>query len=70
MVTQVEYSVAGRSEGWIMLCAVCIVHEETMSADFLVKSQNQGQRFDLKITRTVFSFLDLKTDADRSPLWP
>jgi hypothetical protein len=54
----------------MMLCAVCTVHEETMSADFLVKSQNQGQRFDLKITRTVFSFLDLKTDADRSPLWP
>jgi hypothetical protein len=35
-------------------CAVCIVHKETRSVDFLVESQNQGRRF---------SGLGLKTDS-------
>jgi hypothetical protein len=41
----VEYSVAGRSRGWMMLCAICTVHEETRNAGFLVESQNQSRRF-------------------------
>jgi hypothetical protein len=45
MVTQVEYSVAGRSGGQVMLCVVCTMHTETRSADFLVEPQNQGLRF-------------------------
>jgi hypothetical protein len=45
MVTQVEYSVAGRSRGRVTLCAVCTVHVETRSASFLVEPQNQGRRF-------------------------
>jgi hypothetical protein len=28
----------------VTLCAVCTVHEETMSASFLVEPQNQGRR--------------------------
>jgi hypothetical protein len=28
----------------MMLCAVCTVHKETRSADFLVLARNQGQR--------------------------
>jgi hypothetical protein len=34
MVAQVGYSVAGRS---VVRCAVCIVHVETRSVDFLVE---------------------------------
>jgi hypothetical protein len=45
MVTQVGYSVAGRSRGRVAPCAVCTVHVETMSASFLVDPQNQGRRF-------------------------
>jgi hypothetical protein len=45
MVAQVGYSVAGRSGGRVMLCAVCTVHEVTRNTDFLVESQNQGRRF-------------------------
>jgi hypothetical protein len=26
-------------------CAVCTMHEETMSAGFLIESQNQGLRY-------------------------
>jgi hypothetical protein len=33
---QVEYSVARRPRGWVMLCAVCTVHVETGSTSFLV----------------------------------
>jgi hypothetical protein len=34
---QVEYSVAGRSGGRVMMCAICIVHTEEMrSAGFPV----------------------------------
>jgi hypothetical protein len=67
MVTQVGYSVAGRSRGWVTSCAVCTVHMETKSASFLVEPQNQGRRFvsglGLKITRTVFAGLASKPVA-------
>jgi hypothetical protein len=45
MVTQVRYSVAGRSRGRVAPCAVCTWHMETRSAGFLLEPQNQGQRF-------------------------
>jgi hypothetical protein len=41
----VEYSVAERSRGQVMLCIVCIVHKEMRSAGFLIYPQNQGRRF-------------------------
>jgi hypothetical protein len=43
--TQVGYSMAGRSGGRVMPCAVCTVHEEMRSEGFLVKPQNQGRQF-------------------------
>jgi hypothetical protein len=42
---QVGYLVVVLSRGWLMLCAVCTVHMETRSVDFLVEPQNQGRRF-------------------------
>jgi hypothetical protein len=45
MVTQVGYSVAGRSRGRVAPCAVCTVHVEMKSAGFLIEPQNQGRRF-------------------------
>jgi hypothetical protein len=36
MVAQVEYLVAGRSRGRVVLCTVCTVHVEMRSASFLV----------------------------------
>jgi hypothetical protein len=33
--TQVEYSVIGRSGGWVMLCAACTMHKETRGRMFL-----------------------------------
>jgi hypothetical protein len=45
MVTQVGYSVAGRSRGRVTLSAVCTWHVETRSVGFLVEPQNQGRRF-------------------------
>jgi hypothetical protein len=45
MVTQVGYSVAGRSRGQVAPCAVCTVHVETRTAGFLVEPQNQGRQF-------------------------
>jgi hypothetical protein len=45
MVTQVGYSVAGRSRGRVAPCAVCTVHVEMKSADFLIEPQNQDRRF-------------------------
>jgi hypothetical protein len=45
MVAQVGYSVAGRSGGRVMLCAVCTMHEVMRSMSFLVEPQNQGRRF-------------------------
>jgi hypothetical protein len=37
MVTQVGYSVSGRSRGRVVPCAVCTCHAETKSASFLVE---------------------------------
>jgi hypothetical protein len=45
MITQVGYSVIGRSKGRVALCVVCTVHVEMRRSGFLVESQNQGQRF-------------------------
>jgi hypothetical protein len=45
MITHVGYSVARRSRGRVMPCAVCTVHVETRSVDFLVELQNQGGWF-------------------------
>jgi hypothetical protein len=42
---QVRYSVAGRSERRVTLCAVCTVHKKTRSVSFLVEPQNQGRWF-------------------------
>jgi hypothetical protein len=41
MVTQVGYSVAGRSRCQVVPCAVCTWHVETRSVGFLVEPQNQ-----------------------------
>jgi hypothetical protein len=62
MVTQVKYSVAGRSRGWVVLCVVCTMHMMIMSTGFLVEPQNQGQRF--------VSGLTSKPLGRFSPLWP
>jgi hypothetical protein len=40
MITQVGYSVAGRSRGRVAPCAVYTWHVETMSPSFLVEPQN------------------------------
>jgi hypothetical protein len=45
MVSQVGYSVAGRSGGQVASCAIYTIHVEMRSADFLVESQNQGRWF-------------------------
>jgi hypothetical protein len=62
--TQVGYSVAGRSRGWLMLCAVCTMHEDTRSTNFLVWPQNQWQQFLLVWPQNggfMFPGLGLKT---------
>jgi hypothetical protein len=41
MIAQIGYSVAGRTRGPVALCAVCTVHVETRSADFLVDPRNR-----------------------------
>jgi hypothetical protein len=68
MVTQVGYSVAGRSRGRVAPCAVCIVHVETRSAYFFAESQSQGRRFVSGLTSKplgrFFICLGLKTDGD------
>jgi hypothetical protein len=68
MVSQVGYSVAGRSRGRVASCAVCSVHVKTRSAGFLVEPQNQGRRFVSSLAskpRGLFLIgLDLKTDGD------
>jgi hypothetical protein len=45
MVTQVGYSVAGRSGGQVASYAVCTVNVETRSTSFLIEPQNQGRQF-------------------------
>jgi hypothetical protein len=82
MVAQVGYSVAGRSRGWVTLCAVCTVHVETMSASFLVEAQNHGRwfvsgfaskplvrflRFGLKTGGGCFLQFSLKTGGSSFP---
>jgi hypothetical protein len=61
MVTQVEYSVAERSRGWVAPCAVCTWHVETRSAGFLVEPQNQGGG--------EFPCLGLKTGSSGLVIW-
>jgi hypothetical protein len=62
MVTQFRYSVVGRSRGQVTSCAICIVHDETRSAGFLVEPQNQGGRF--------ASGLASKLMGRFFPVWP
>jgi hypothetical protein len=67
MVTQVGYSVAGRSGGRVTLCVVCIVHEVMRSTGLLVEPKKTRstvcQWFDIKITGAVFFGLSLKPTA-------
>jgi hypothetical protein len=42
---QLGYSMTGRLGGRVTSCAVCTMHEEMRSADFLVEPQNKGRRF-------------------------
>jgi hypothetical protein len=49
------------------LCAVCTMHEKTISAGFLVELQNQGQRFGFKTTGMVCRWFGLKTTGTVSP---
>jgi hypothetical protein len=63
MVTQVRYSLAERSRGWVAPCVIYTVHMETMSAGFLVEPQNHWDgflRFGLKISGDGFSGLASK----------
>jgi hypothetical protein len=53
----------GRSRGRVAPCAFCTWHVETSSAGFLVEPQNQGRRFGLKTTPTVFAGLASKPVA-------
>jgi hypothetical protein len=43
MVTQIGYSVAGRSRDRVMLCVVYTMHKEMTSVGFLVEPQSQGR---------------------------
>jgi hypothetical protein len=63
MVAQVRYSVAERLRGRVAPCAVCTMHVETRSADFLVEPQNPGRRF---VSGFGWFLIDLglKTDGD------
>jgi hypothetical protein len=61
IVAQVGYSVTGRSRGRVAPCAVCTGHEETRSAGFLVKPQNQGGE--------GFPSLGLKTGSYGLVIW-
>jgi hypothetical protein len=45
MITQVGYSVAGRSRDRVILCTIYTVHEETIGMSFLVEPQNYGRQF-------------------------
>jgi hypothetical protein len=55
----VGYSVAGRSGGRVMPCAVCTMHVEMRRSGFLVEPQNQ-----LRV-----SWLSLKTKVDGFSIW-
>jgi hypothetical protein len=63
MVKYKMYSVVGRSGGKVTSCAVCTVHKEMKSADFLVEPQNQGSwvsRFELQNRQLRFGDLCIK----------
>jgi hypothetical protein len=63
---QVGYSVAGWSEGRVMLCAICTMHRETWCTGFLVWPQNQGRRvfrFSPQNRQLRFGDLGLKITA-------
>jgi hypothetical protein len=68
IVAQVGYSVAGRSRGRMSPCAVCTMHVEMRSANFLVEPQNQGRWFVSGLASKPLGWfligLDLKTDSD------
>jgi hypothetical protein len=67
---QVGYSVAGRLGGRMTLCAVCTVHKEMRSVDFLVEPQNQGRQFISgfdKTTGMVCRWFGFKTTGTISP---
>jgi hypothetical protein len=81
MVTHVRYSVAGRSRGWVLLCAVYTVHVDKKRG-FL--GQNQGRQFVsglaskplrrfspiwLKTGGDGFLRFDLKIDVSSFPVW-
>jgi hypothetical protein len=59
---QVEYLVPGWSGGHVTQCAVCTMHVETRSVDFLVEPQNQGRLF--------ISGLASKPLGQFLPVWP
>jgi hypothetical protein len=61
MVAKVRYSVARRSRGQVVPCAICTCHVETRSAGFLVEPQNQGGG--------GFSDLALKTGSSGLVIW-
>jgi hypothetical protein len=61
MVTQVRYSVAGRSRDRVEPCVVCTWHVKTRSAGFLVEPQNQSGG--------EFSGLGLKTGSSDLVIW-
>jgi hypothetical protein len=68
MVTQVRYSVAGRSRGRVAPCVVCTVLVEMRSTGFLVEPQNQGRRFVSGLASKPLGWfsigLGLKIDGD------
>jgi hypothetical protein len=61
MVTQVGYSMVGRSGGRVTLCVIYTVHVKTRSANFLVEPQNKG--------RVCWLSLETKVDG-LSVVWP
>jgi hypothetical protein len=74
MVTQVWYSVVGRSRGQMTLCAVYTMHKKTRSASFLVEPQNQGRRFVSGLASKPLGWfvsgLILKSLGRFSQVWP
>jgi hypothetical protein len=62
MVTQIGYSMVGRSGSQVTPCAICTVYVEMRSMCFLVEPQNQGQQF--------VSGLTLNPLGQFSLVWP
>jgi hypothetical protein len=73
-VAKVGYSVAGRSRGQVMPCAVCTMHMEMRSVGFLAEPQNQGQLFVSGLTSKPLgrfvSGLASKPLGQFLPVWP